>query len=68
MTRFRNFMARLVLSAYMPRSVKVVLLTMIGLGIAAIVLGAVEQVSSSHEVVPHHLCVPIVDCSFPMLA
>ena len=46
-TRFRNFITRLVLSAYMPRSLKVVVLTIIGLWIATTALGAIELVSGS---------------------
>jgi len=47
MTRFRKFMMRLLLSAYTPRSIKVVVLTIIGLCIATAALIAIEQVTGS---------------------
>jgi hypothetical protein len=42
--RVRNFLTRLVVGAYMPRSIKVVL-TVIGFVVATTVLGTIEQVT-----------------------
>jgi hypothetical protein len=70
MTRFRNFMVRLVLSASTPRGVKIVVLTMIGCLIATIALSAIEQVTGCagavHDPCGFGLCGPSADRRCPL--
>ncbi|MBT9149409.1 MAG: hypothetical protein DDT27_01230 [Dehalococcoidia bacterium] len=56
MARFRNSLIRLLVSADMPRSIRVVVLTTIGLLIATTALIAIERVTGWPDVGP--MCGP----------